>query len=407
MARTQKHTRREFLAGQAARDTATSLADPLDFGPFGTSGQQPPDGFSTVPDAPANSYQLRFSRRAMACQFEFILPAGQFERGSETALAALDLVEQLEEQLTAYRDTSELMAINRMAASGPAPVEPRLFGLLELAQRLNEQTAGAYDIATGALSKIWGFYRRQGTLPAADEIALALQHAGSRHVELDRTNMTVRFLTGGVELNLGSIGKGYALDRCGELFRAAGVDRVLLHGGQSSVLAISGPSTAPGNTRSTDEAAARDDASRIDEREVEAATDQPGWLVGIGDPLRPGRRLAVVRLNNQALGTSGSSVQYFRHGGKRYGHILDPRTGWPAERLLSATVIASSAAEADACSTAAYVLGLEGAIELCDEVGAAGVFIESPAAGTKHKITTYGLDADDFWLTEQNDSIPP
>ncbi len=159
--------------------------------------------------------------------------------------------------------------------------------------------------------------------------------------------------------------------------------------------------------RTSCEAEARDSVSRSVERDAKSAVNKPGWLVGIGDPLRPGKRLAVVRLQNQALGTSGSSVQYFRQAGKRYGHILDPRTGWPADRLLSATVIAPSAAEADAYSTACYVLGLEGAIALCEEVGAAGVFIESPAAGTRLKIHTCGLGPDNFWLAEQNPSILP
>jgi thiamine biosynthesis lipoprotein len=143
----------------------------------------------------------------------------------------------------------------------------------------------------------------------------------------------VRFLAPGVEINLGGIGKGYALDRCADLLRAAGIEDFLIHGGQSSVLAVGSHPATPGQ----------------------------GWNIGLRHPLRPDRRLAEFFLRDQALGTSGSGTQFFHHRGKRYGHLLDPRTGRPADGVLSATVLAPDAAEADALATAFYVLGPEAA----------------------------------------------
>lgn len=336
----------------------------------------------------------------MACQFEFILPAGRFERAAETALAALDLVDELEAQLTAYRDTSELASINRLAADGPVPVDPRLFGLFELALDLHQRTAGAYDITSGPLSKVWGFYRRQGAVPDPAALVAALEHVGSRYLKLDSSNLTIRFLSPGIELNLGSIGKGYALDRCAEMFLAAGISSALLHGGQSSVLAL-GDGAAGDNKLPTELPSLQPGGlSRGEDRHVPQTTCEPGWTIGIGDPLRPGKRLALVRLNNRALGTSGSSAQFFRQGGKRYGHILDPRTGWPAEGLSSATILAASAAAADAYSTAAYVLGLDGALALCEREGVAGIFVEPARAGTKQTIHTAGLRPEEFRLLD-------
>ncbi|MCA9072169.1 MAG: FAD:protein FMN transferase, partial [Planctomycetaceae bacterium] len=138
------------------------------------------------------------------------------------------------------------------------------------------------------------------------------------------------------ELNLGGIGKGYALDRAGQFLSESGLDHWLFSGGFSSLLA------------------------RGQHRQL------GGWPVGIRNPLFPDQLMGTILLKNQALSTSGSGVQSFRHDGKRYGHILDPRTGWPSEGMLSVTVLAPTAAEADALSTAFFVLGLEKAKEYCD-----------------------------------------
>ncbi|MBL9123920.1 MAG: FAD:protein FMN transferase [Planctomycetaceae bacterium] len=372
-----QNTRREFLTGLSARDALASLVDAHspavgDETDTARAASAPPGG---------DEYLLKFSRRAMACQFEFILPAAGPEAGPEAAVAALDLVDDLEAQLTAYRDSSELMEINRRAVHEAVPVEERLFELLQFAVELSARTGGAYDITSGPLSRIWGFQRRQGRVPDAEEIVAALARVGSRHVELNREDRSVRFRASGVELNLGSIGKGYALDRCAELLRAAGVNRALLHGGQSSVVALNPWPEADGAA-------------------VEPAQPSLHWTVGVGDPLRPGKRLALARLWNRALGTSGSSVQFFRHAGRRYAHILDPRTGWPAEGLLSATVFAPTAAAADALSTACYVLGLDGALKLCEELGVAAALVESPQGHRRPKIHTFGLGSAEFQLVD-------
>jgi thiamine biosynthesis lipoprotein len=107
--------------------------------------------------------------------------------------------------------------------------------------------------------------------------------------------------------------------------------------------------------------------------------------------------LAEVSLRNRALGTSGASVQFFRHGGKRYGHILDPRTGWPAEGVFSATAIADSAAEADALATAFYTMGVEGSLRYCAERPEVGALLVHPTEdGSAVRVTTAGLANDDW-----------
>ncbi len=287
-------------------------------------------GTEPLPDI----HTLVIGRDAMACRFEVIFNAGQVPDATELGLTALDLIDAIEARITVYRDSSDLARINAAAAQGWQPLAADLVNLLVHARELHIQTGGGFDPAAGSLVRAWGFLRRQGRTPDAKMLAAARAESGMEHVEIDQSANLVRFTRPGIELNLGAIGKGWALDRVIEALAAAGVGSVLVHGGSSSVRAagVQGPSL-PGRR---------------------------GWPVGIRHPLRPGRRLATVTLIDRALGTSGSGTQFFVDRGRRLGHILDPRTGVPAEGVLSATVLAPQAADADALSTALYVLGPAG-----------------------------------------------
>ncbi len=345
-------SRRDFLAGravsQAAQEAARAAADKAlaenaDAGP-----RRPP------------SYVLHVGRPVMACEFEIMLNAGEHPEGPDAALRALDLADALEAQLTVYRDSSEVSRINARAAFEPVLVEKRLFDLLALATRIGDETDAAFDITSGPLSKAWGFYRRAGRLPSHEELAAARERVGHRHLALDAERQTVAFRRSGVEINLGAIGKGYALDRCADSLTREGIGNFLIHGGTSSILG-------------------RGSRAGLPEQES-------GWIVAIRHPLRPDQRLAEVRLRDRALGTSGSASQFFFHQGRRLGHILDPRTGWPAEQVLSATVLAPTAALADALSTAFYVLGPDGALAYCaahPEIGVLLILPDSRAGATR------------------------
>lgn len=345
-------SRRAFLSGQAAVEALGRWAD-------GNADDRRRTETRPLPP-PEPAYLLHFGRRAMACEFEVYLPAGggQAAESAAAALAALDLVDALETQLTVYRETSEVMEVNRRAALEPVNVEPRLFALLQLCQRLHLETDGAFDVTSGPLTKAWGFFRRQGAMPTAEAITEALARVGGEKIELDASAHRVRFRQPGVEMNLGSIGKGYALDRCAELLCQRGVASFLLHGGHSSVL-------AKGSRDATMLSGEAGDSDQIGESKKSYPVASGGWKVGVVDPLRPDKRLAEIHLRDRALATSGSGSQFFRHAGRRYGHILDPRSGWPAENVFSATVLAPTAAEADALATAFFVLGPNRAAEYC------------------------------------------
>jgi thiamine biosynthesis lipoprotein len=335
--------RRDFLHPRQIAQTAGAVLDVLE-------GENAP----APPPANVQATLLRAARQAMATQFELVLPYGMPD-ALVIAETIFDEIDQLEQQLTVYRTTSEISRLNALAPFAAVPVEEKLFDLLALAGRIWEQTESAYDITAGALIKAWGFYRGPRRVPTECERLSALKRVGMRHVELQSEPRTVRYLRRGLEINLGSIGKGYALDQAASLLRCRwNRPAALLHGGHSSVYAIG---SEPGTTR--------------------------GWPIGIGHPWEKGRRLAMVYLRDRALGTSAATFQHLEHEGRKLGHILDPRTGWPAEGIALASVLAPTAAEADALSTAFFILGVDKARGYCarhPEIGAILVPEETPAS---------------------------
>lgn len=297
----------------------------------------------------SDAYWLHVSRSAMACRFEITLPV-QEQSGVKAASAVLCEAERLEQQLSVFRDDSEVSLINRNAAARAVTVDHSLFALLSQCLVLSSATEDAFDITSGPLSRCWGFLRRQGRIPTLEQIEQARLVTGSELLRLDAEARTVRFDRAGMEINLGSIGKGFALDRMAKQLRGD-VLTALLSAGSSSFCAL-----GHGEKRK-------------------------GWTVGIRHPLDVTRRLAVLQLRDAAMATSGSDEQYFECDGKRYGHIIDPRTGWPADGVAGVTVVTASAAVADALATAFYIGGRELAERYCGaHPGTLVVMLESEAS---------------------------
>jgi thiamine biosynthesis lipoprotein len=315
-------------------------------------------------------YLVHLSRRAMAGEFEVCLPVSIAGEATAAGLEALDLVQALEAQLSFFKPDSDLSEINQFAGDAAVEVEPRLFELLRWALQLGRETGGAYDLTAAPLWEAWGFARREGAIPTPEQLLAAKSKVGQEWIELDAAGKTIHFLRPGMRLNLGSIGKGYAVDRAVGHLISAGVSDFLVHGGYSSV-------------------AARGSA---------AGTSQAAWKIGIKDPLRDDLRLGQIELRDRALGTSGSQFQSFRHKGHRYGHILDPRTGWPAEGVLSATVLAPTAAEADALSTAFYVMGADAALNYCRQHPTIAALIFAAMPDNRWELHHTGLDEESALL---------
>jgi len=277
----------------------------------------------------------RVQRPAMGSLFEVYLAGTDREALVGAAEEALNEVERLERQLSHYRDDSDVARLNRHAVEQWVRLEPRLYFLLRRCAELSAETEGAFDITTGPLIKAWGFYRSEGRVPSDEEIAEILQNVGTYRILFDDEDHLVYFTTPGLEINLGAIGKGCAIDAAVETLRFYNVRSAVVHGGQSTIYALGTP------------------------------PDAEGWEFTIRDPRDHTTPLETVTLRDDALSTSGSYEQFFEVDGVRYSHLLDPRTGRPVQGMLSVSVIAPSAADSDALSTAFFVLGRERTEAFC------------------------------------------
>ncbi|MCU0789167.1 MAG: FAD:protein FMN transferase, partial [Verrucomicrobia bacterium] len=243
--------------------------------------------------------------------------------------------------LSAFRPTSEIARLNARASVEPVQVSPEVFSLLLRARTLWEDCDGAFDITVGPLMLCWGFREASGRLPAEAEIEAARSMVGFRHVDFDEARRTVRFRRAGLALDLGAVGKGYAIDQAAQL---------LLENGVRSALTA-----------------------------VEIPRGLPGPLAGL---------LSTVDLCDNALAVSSVAEKSFAAEGKTYGHVMDPRTGQPAEWAVMSAVVVPGATEADVWSTALMVLGRPGLEKLRQaESGARGLVV-----GTDGEVASVGFD---------------
>ncbi|MEY4565158.1 MAG: Thiamine biosynthesis lipoprotein ApbE precursor [Planctomycetota bacterium] len=274
-------------------------------------------------------YLLQIQRTAMACLWEVLLRQGESSTAPEVAVEALDFVSRLEDELSIFKPTSELSRLNRCEPGKVFEVSPQLYEMLQIALQVYQDTRGAFDITAAKLTDAWGFSRRNGRKPKPEEIFQALQCVGSCYLELNAERRSVVRRRQGLALNPGGIGKGFALDRAAQWLLDAGVGNFLIHGGKSSVRAAG--------------------HRRPDQAE--------GWQIAMRNPQNQEQVLGIFHLRNQSLGTSGHAHQYFHYQGERFGHIIDPRSGWPVQGVESVTVVAGKAALADAYATGIYVMG--------------------------------------------------
>ena len=282
--------------------------------------------------------KITVARYSMATRFEIVLVGESAVSLRAAGEEALGEIERVESQLSLYKPSSEIFEVNAWAAERPVRVSPEVFHLIEKARALSSLACGVFDISAGPLIRCWGFMKGSGERPKDEEIARAREVVGSDLLELDSAHSTIRFSKPGMMVDLGSIGKGYALDLAAEILRDAGISNALLHGGTSTIVAL--------------------------------GEESPGrpWRVGIeGAPSEEGTRptaLAVVELRDEALSVSAVWGKSFEMEGRRYGHVIDPRTGWPAPHGLLAAVLHQSATESDALSTAVLLLESRELLEL-------------------------------------------
>jgi thiamine biosynthesis lipoprotein len=262
----------------------------------------------------------------MGTRFEIIL-YGERELYLKTvAEEVFREIERLEAKLSYYNESSDIADLNQRAAHSAVLLDPPLFRLLEQAKQFSEQSEGAFDITVAPLLECWGFVGGSGALPPAESLAEALTKVGMHHLHLDASDRSAYFDVEGVRIELGAIGKGYALAQCVEMLHDFEIESALLHGGTSSVYALGTP------------------------------PDAEGWKVAVQSP-RQEAILAHITLKDISLSVSAPRNKGFQIGEKRYGHVLDPRSGTPISAHLLAALTCPSPLAGDAFSTALLVQG--------------------------------------------------
>jgi thiamine biosynthesis lipoprotein len=285
--------------------------------------------------------EYRFKHPAMGCEFEFIVwsqPAmGEILRGyCDEAFAAVDA---LEARVSNWKHDSITSEIMRQAGVKPVSVDEDLMAMMDFSLQIYDETGGVFDPTVQPILAVWGKYTKGGPLPTPEQIQQALDLTGLKKVVIDKAAGNIYLPKPGMGLDFGGIAKGLALDQAADILKSHGISIAMLSAGSSSLLAIGAP------------------------------PDSQGWTVTIAHPYN-GRSVAVdtVYLRDEAMGTSSSREdQYLEIEGKRYSHIVDPRTGHPVEGVLSATVIGPRGMQCDALTKPFYILGVDEARRYCRE----------------------------------------
>ena len=298
---------------------------------------------------------VTFKTRTMGTVASLGLVTADSAAVADLAYRALLSLHHTDSLMTNWTETSETARINRLAGSATVTVDPEVGRVLAAAAEVGAASGGAFDITVEPLVRLWGFLGGTPAVPAPEAIAKAREAVGWRLVHFEPAAGTLRLANPAVHIDLGGVAKGFGVDRVVEILRQAGAPNALVD--------LSGNMFALGH-----------------------APGRDGWSLGIMDPDRRYDYLARVQLHDEAIATSGNYLQYVMSSvdgtERRYGHILDPRTGWPADGMASATVIAPDATHADAWATALIVLGAEEARRAAHEQpGIQAVLIEQSRDG--------------------------
>jgi len=287
---------------------------------------QKPQATYVESDCGAVAGMRRFCHEAMATTFEVIVVHDDERYAQQAAAAAFEDVDRLEAELSRFIENSDISRINELAVGEPLVLGLPTFECLEISRRVYEDTKGAFDITIGSLLKCWRGDDGEPRTPTEEELNLAREHTGTDLLKLNAEEHTVEVLSEGVKVDLGGMGKGYAVDQMAKLLREWSIDVALIHGGYSSVLALDGPA------------------------------DMQGWPVTMSDPGKGKRTLAKLHFQDRAL--SGSGVQ-------KGQHIIDPRTSRPVKGRRAAWSSTPDAATGDALSTAFMVMEPDEIKEYC------------------------------------------
>lgn len=288
---------------------------------------------------------LKVTRTSLHTITSMTVVTGNEQQAQQAIDAAYREMERLGQMLNFYADDSELTSINKNAGIRPVKVSPETFDVIQKAVFASENTEGAFDATVGPLVKLWDF--KKGVIPDKDDIEELLDQVGYQNIVLDSAAQTVYLKEDGAQIDLGGILKGYAADKASLVLQKNGIS--------SGIVTVGGEVRAFGNK-----------------------PDGTPWIVGIQNPRQKGPNdevIATIALSNRSISTSGDYIKFFEKDGVRYHHILNPKTGYPAEQCGSVTVIANDGVTADGFSKI-FVLGPEKGLKIAKKVGFDAIFID-------------------------------
>ncbi|MHC5073481.1 MAG: FAD:protein FMN transferase [Planctomycetota bacterium] len=259
----------------------------------------------------------RFSHEAMATTFEIFVQSEDSDYAKKTTIAAFEELDSLENQLSRHIENSDISGINHLAIGETARIGLPAFECLNIAKDIHCQTNGAFDVTVGFLYDSWIDENNEIQRPSNEKIKSARECTGINFLEFEPADYSIRLLADKICLDLGCIGKGHALDQIAQFLRDWSIDKALIHGGYSTILALNPPD------------------------------DKKGWPINLSNPQKPGETLARFDLKNSSLSVSGLL---------KGQHIIDPRTAEPVHATIAAWALAETAAKADALSTAFMVM---------------------------------------------------
>jgi len=258
---------------------------------------------------------------------------------------AFDEFRSVDNLMSTFKEESDVSRINRYGGINRLKVDPMVCEVVETAKTIGDRSSGIFDFTILPLLRAYGFRDNHPRTPEPEVLEEALSLVDYRKVSVDKENNVIGLETTGSQIDLGGIAKGYAVDRAANILRSHGVQKAVINAG-GDIFAIGAP----------------------DEKE--------GWLIGIQHPLYPEKIAATVLINDQAIATSGNYENYIVVDDKQYGHLFDPRTGNPSNPVLSATIVAPSAMDADALSTSAFLMGQDNGSRFTqNQECAEGIFI--------------------------------
>ncbi len=303
---------------------------------------------------------IKESRFLLGTTVQITIKGKEEAKAREAIGLAFKEIERIENLMSKYREGSEISILNREGAKRPVKVSEDTLRVIRESIRIGELTDGAFDITISPLMELWGFSEKEGHLPEEEALREALTLVNYGSISLNEEEGTIRFEKEGMEIDLGGAAKGYGVDRAVEVLRENGISQAIVNAGGDLYL-LGKPSG-------------------------------DFWKVGLKHPRKQGEMLGIVKVQDEAVATSGDYENYFILQGKRVCHIIDPASGRPAQGTLSVTVIARESMRADALATALFVLGSEKGLKLASRLeGIEAIIVRDDERGEMAISMTEGL----------------